>query len=46
MTFSPRGFDMHKHICDAGVALLDCRLYLMRDLVAFVHGNASVYADV
>ena len=38
--------DVHEHVCDAGVALLDRRFYSMRDLVAFVHGNVSVHADV
>jgi hypothetical protein len=41
-----RWLDMHEHICDARVALLDCRLYSMRDLMPFVHGNVSVHADV
>ena len=38
--------DVHEHICDAGVALLDRRLYSMRDLVAFMYGNVSVHSDV
>ena len=41
-----RGLDVHEHIRDAGVALLDCRLYSMRDLVAFMYGNISIHADV
>jgi hypothetical protein len=40
------GLDVHEHVCDAGVALLDCRLHPMRDLVALVHGNLSVNPDV
>ena len=37
---------MHEHVCDTEVALLDCRLYSMRDLVAFMYGNVSVHANV
>ena len=41
-----RRFDVHEHVRDAGVALLNCRLYLMRDLVALLYLNLSVYSDV
>src|SRR5262249_17805001 len=40
------GLDVHEHVCDAGLALLDCRLYSMRDLVPLMYGNVSVHADV
>ena len=37
---------MHEHVCNAGVALLDCRLHPMRDFVPFMHGNIAVHSDV
>ena len=43
---SPCRLDVHENVRDAGVALLDCRLYSMRDLVAFMHRNVSIHADV
>ena len=42
----PSRLYVHQHICDAGVALLDGRLYPMGNLVPFVHGNVSVHSDV
>src|SRR5436305_9182769 len=38
--------DVDKHVGNARIALLDCRFHLMRNLVPFMHGNASVYSHV
>ena len=43
---SPRRLNVHEHVCDAGVALLNRGLYSMGDFVAFVYGNVSVDTDV
>ena len=43
---SPCRLDVHEHVCDAGVALLNRTFYSVRDLVPFVHGNVSVDTDV
>lgn len=39
-------FDVDEYVGDARVALLNRVLHPMRDLVAFVHGNVAVHADV
>jgi len=41
-----RRLDVDEYVCDAGVALLDCRLYSVRDCVALVDGNVSVDTNV
>ena len=38
--------DVHEHICDARVALLNRALNSVCNLVAFMYGNVSVHADV
>src|SRR5882724_11458745 len=43
---STRRLDVNEHISDARIALLNCALYSMRDLVAFMYRNVSVHADV
>lgn len=45
-TYLRSRLDVHEHICNTRVALLDCCLDSMRDLVAFVHGNVPVDADM
>ena len=41
-----RRLDVHQHIGDAGVTLLDCRLHPMGNHVPFVDGNLSVDPDM
>ena len=37
---------MDKHVGNARIALLDCRFYLVCNLVPFMHGNAPVHSHV
>jgi len=39
-------FDVHQHVRDARVALLDRTFYAMRDLVAFMHGHVAIHSNV
>src|SRR5437762_5545318 len=41
-----RWLDVNEHVRDTRVALLDCAFYSMRNLVAFMHGNTAVHANV
>jgi hypothetical protein len=41
-----RGLDVHEHVRNARVALLDRSLYPMGDLVTLVDGNVSVHTNV
>ncbi len=41
-----RRFDMHQHVRDARVALLDGAFDAMRDFVAFVHRHVAIHSDM
>ena len=41
-----RGFDVDEHVGDARVSLLNGAFHLVRNVVAFAHGNVAVHADV
>jgi hypothetical protein len=38
--------DVHQHIRDTRVALLDRTFHAMRNLVAFVHGHVAIHSNV
>src|SRR6266480_2116498 len=38
--------DVHQHVSDARVALLDRTFHAMRNLVAFVHGHLAIHSNV
>ena len=39
-------FDVHQHVHDARVALLDRAFHAMRNLVTFMHGHLAIHSNM